>query len=503
MSVYSTLDSRFEGPRLLRHARVRRKDTHTTVHVHVSCVLSIISQEIFSLSSIFHLGIRSLTMDSEEVLEEMPSFRSVALLSAAPSLRQQPSPLDQGLKASSPMAVGTTKHLATKSTTSSVSLDTAPLQQHGWKLPVLTDLGCFSFLEPYHKHISIARLESLLQFLPRLFQQLSLHVEYCDSPIVARATTLEQVGLCVSVVRDINRQGQVVLQVQRRVGCCIVFTKYAREIIQRVEDFVMGKHETPVKQPISGDWTSMVSSAFKTPPPHCHGTTAQTVLQRCHFREQQPHQVQYHFYDLQETSVLDDTNAMLQCFATRHLALEALTILTDPAKTTKSVVDQVSRVLLCGEESTGDVYTKLVGTVVLLAVSGRWMDDDDNDSMPLGCDDRAQFLALQALVNAMHVVDCASGKAMSSFNQACRLHTDRDWEHVLCERFHAAAHQPHVAYLAAKGLCRLHEQPSQGVTMASHSKTSLVDPAAAKRAMLCPHAALQAASQQLLYHLGG
>jgi hypothetical protein len=225
---------------------------------------------------------------------------------------------------------------------------------------------------------------------------------------------------------------------------------------------------------------------------------------------------------------------MLQGFATRHLALEALVVLTSVDKTASSVVHQVSRALLLldegnrpeDEENDDDddsmeedttatsTPSSLVRMLIRLAVSGQWGDDDDQIvDAGNAVDGRASFLALQALVNAMHVVDSCSSESLQAFYVACRQCTGQEWVAVLWQRVQAAPSQPHEAYLAAKALCRLQQHGGGNNDNGGHaneedrrdSVMADADPAAAavEQAVNCHHAALQAASRELLFHMGG
>ncbi|GKY91847.1 hypothetical protein MPSEU_000156300 [Mayamaea pseudoterrestris] len=489
----------------------------------------------------------SLSSMQSIAAESMPSFRSVALLSSVP-------PLQQHLQRSEKQAAGSTASLtlkrqsfsttrttaATSSTTLSsfassstfgsqqvldvhTSQPLQPQQQeyYGWKQPVLTTMCCYSFLEPYHVHMPVSLLHSLLTWLPQVFAQLSLHVtEFCESPVCARMNSWELVGMCVSLLKIGSSADEanniMVLQVQRRSGCSMVFGTYARAIIKQVEDFVAGTVADHVQvgrtrpeavskmdAPVSFGGLPLLNHHHHH---HHQGNgLAESVLERCSGQAMQQQQ-QHHFHNVFDTNVLIDTAAMLQCFATRYLALEALTILTDPMKTTKSVVRQVSRVLLCGGESDAATdnnktsFSDMVRTIIGLAITGQWNDKDAMED-DCSCDDRARFLALQALVNAMHVVDCQDAKVLSLFCQTCRHHTGCDWTQFLCEKLHAAQHEPHAAFLAAKALCRLHKKAKkhEPLPLDNHAMNTTTE--AAKQAVLCPHVALQVACQQLLGYL--
>lgn len=464
--------------------------------------------------------------DTGETPEEIPLFRSVGTLSRAPSLPAQESSWslavsysgNEGIIETEPLGfhektppAGRSNLVGTARSDSPVGSGRASGKQQrllGWKQPVVTDLGCFSFLEPYHTHVPEHLLSALLQYVPTLLAQLSLHVvEYSDSPVRARATTLEQVGLVLSVDRDTRPCGaDIVLQVQRRSGCCMVFSKYAREIVYGVDRFVGQSTSQSVRnqaaEPPGARLTTLGLVNHET---QNHGY--ERLLDRCHLPNESSSQSNYHFYNVQDAAVLTDTSAMLQCYATRYLALEALVILTDPSKTTQRVAQQVAHAILggwdndCMKEGALELspcaLNKLVQTVARLALSGQWEEDDcgiHSSRDAQHCDSRAQHLALQALTNAMQVVECHSKQSMAALNAACLAQTGCDWAQCLSQKVYSAHSQPHFAFFAAKGLCRVYESQ---VKAGAEVNGLCLEHALLEKAMDCPHAALQAACRNL------
>ena len=445
--------------------------------------------------------------DSTLLEEEAPRFRAVSLLSApAPLIQLHSLSVAEPFSKQNNHAALIETAIAANNESKSQSQFFPTQKEHvpvGWKQPILTDKSCFHFLEPFHKLLSMQQLPALLDFLPQLFGNLSLAVDYADAPICARMTTcLEpQVALCVSLLRikadqtNTNEQQQqphqqqLVLQVQRCCGCSIVFTKYAREIVQQVEAFVDGGSINM----LTAD--SFTHVTFPTLAPPC---LTQSVLERCHLLQEPTSTDDAH-------AVLVETTRMLNCFATRNLALEALVILTDTSKTTRLVAEHVSRALLMIMLDVNDeLEEELTSTILRLAVLGRW--DDPVTSMEVDdavCDPRARFQALSALVQAMHVVggDNFTDATRRVFQAKCLAVTGQDWHVFLLKLLHNAPSHPHEAFLAAKALCQLPPSTSSNSGNAASQPNGVPMAAAMEQAGRCHHAALQAACQQLQLHL--
>lgn len=104
----------------------------------------------------------------------------------------------------------------------------------GWTQPTLTKLASYHPLEHYHQLFPLPKRHAVLTELPCIFRLDSLVVEYQDSPIRARCCTVELVRFNISLWEH-NELDCFVLEIQRIAGDAVVFGRYARDILQRLE----------------------------------------------------------------------------------------------------------------------------------------------------------------------------------------------------------------------------------------------------------------------------
>ena len=156
--------------------------------------------------------------DSLDRMEDLPEFRSASL-----STVKQEQPLLQTEPGS--------KRSDLPSTNASFPVATGLLQiQTGWKYPHLTTVGLYYPLGPCQFRFPRDQLERVLRILQDAFRKLSMQVAYQDTPIVATCFSLDQVEFDVSIFESQTKNGEIIIEVDRRFGDAVSYHNYAQQL---------------------------------------------------------------------------------------------------------------------------------------------------------------------------------------------------------------------------------------------------------------------------------
>lgn len=309
-----------------------------------------------------------------------------------------------------------------------------------WKNPTVTRLGQYYPLEHSHVRVS-ADLEHVVTRLQVALSQLSLHVtQLHESPVRAECISMEHVQMVVSVFGAREDRTQLIVEVQRRRGDSLVFGRYARAILQALQ-----------QETSSSKMTEQVPFLL------CHSLSAEL----CRRLDQE---VGFDRIPVNEHDALVSALTLLEKdrIDCRMLALESLCVLTDCQKTIPTVCHATAQAVLMGTYRgvADEVCQRLQHHILGLAVTAHWWDSHTSRTTVEEASFMAHpaYLALTVVANAMQLVEQERAD-IEPCTGAVRALTGVDLVSFLVMGcVNEARDRPHVAYqalLALHSLCNL------------------------------------------------
>ncbi len=339
-----------------------------------------------------------------------------------------------------------------------------------WKFPKITRPGMFFRPAATHRCCAMEQLDQILARSVDTFKELSLKVTYHDSPARACCRTMEQVEFTFNLWEHRNNPEELMIEIQRTSGDSEIFYRYVRSIFATLFDATSPERvETALAPCVSPQQTSNLMRLFE----HQSKEATQDVL----------------------AIVVNSLSTRM--FSEKIIALQTLATLVNPTMTLPLTAKEVAKAVLLGEGSSMTLDGNLIGhdflqkQIMCLVISRCWFKDtkDSNDCCLV---DKAQYLALEILANAVQLLENSQemNRLTGASNGSLLIQS-------LGERIKNAATEPHEACLAARVLCCIDRlQPT-----VVRTRLGIQEVRVAETIGRNTHAALEVESQKLRFAL--
>mmetsp|Transcript_17368 Transcript_17368/g.26335 ORF Transcript_17368/g.26335 Transcript_17368/m.26335 type:complete len:502 (+) Transcript_17368:53-1558(+) len=189
-----------------------------------------------------------------------------------------------------------------------------------WENPKLRQIPNYYPLETSARAFSESQIHAVLANLSEAFRWMGIHAKYFENPAGAALLTSELVEIHLYLWRACGRTNMIYVELQRRRGDSIIFHRYAKSILDAA---------------ISGDFSEMNFYTIKDESRYLQA--AKSVFQA----EMQP-------FEDSSLEPIERVADLLQKkrLDARILAMESLSILTNPLKTSWNTACDASRAVL-------------------------------------------------------------------------------------------------------------------------------------------------------------
>jgi hypothetical protein len=357
------------------------------------------------------------------------------------------------------------------------------LSKSGWKKPTLRQVPIYHPTDMCNNKLSLDnyQLSQILGNITECLRLMSIQANFFDDPVSAALLTTENIELHLSMWKS-RTDNEVIIEVQRRRGDSLLFSRYARRIIDAAATETFDAKEYKVDTALDFRFLQqtelVINSAVASMP--IPGSSSQQESS-----------------DREQTFVaIDIVHSFLSSerLDARQLGLESLCVLTDPRRTSISTAVTAALAVLLGQAPTPETETacRTIHQVVMKLVQLREFGDGDNlfDDDSMGMDSDAQnvfpsedegtkkaarppeyvafmsqmfHLALTTMVNAIEVVasfqdheflqgmkaEEMAAKFLESARSNCR---NADMLQTLIDCVSRAERNQQIAFLSSKGL---------------------------------------------------
>jgi hypothetical protein len=281
---------------------------------------------------------------------------------------------------------------------------------------------------------------------------------------------MEQVEFTFNLWEHRNNPEELMIEIQRTSGDSEIFYRYVRSIFATLFDATSPERvETALAPCVSPQQTSNLMRLFE----HQSKEATQDVL----------------------AIVVNSLSTRM--FSEKIIALQTLATLVNPTMTLPLTAKEVAKAVLLGEGSSMTLDGNLIGhdflqkQIMCLVISRCWFKDtkDSNDCCLV---DKAQYLALEILANAVQLLENSQemNRLTGASNGSLLIQS-------LGERIKNAATEPHEACLAARVLCCIDRlQPT-----VVRTRLGIQEVRVAETIGRNTHAALEVESQKLRFAL--
>lgn len=217
-----------------------------------------------------------------------------------------------------------------------------------WENPKLRQIPKYYPLESSTRAFSESQIHAVLANLSEAFRWMGIHAKYFENPAGAALLTSELVEIHLYLWRACGRTNMIYVELQRRRGDSIIFHRYASSILDAA---------------ISGDFSEMNFYTIKDESRYLQAAKSVFQAETQPFEDSSLEPIE-RVADLLQKKRLD----------TRILAMESLSILTNPLKTSWNTARDASRAVLLG--SAENHQFGVIHTFILNAVQKGRMSDE-------------------------------------------------------------------------------------------------------------------------------
>lgn len=398
------------------------------------------------------------------------AFRSIALGTV-------PSVLDSVVFHSSPPLTKDAAKIASGScllpgTVNPTEVYTEPVEQlleafvpDTWKFPKITRPGMYFRPETTHRCTDMKQLDHILSQSIVTFKDLSLKVNYHDSPIRAYCHTMEQVEFTFNVWEHRNNNKELIVELQRTSGDSDIFYRYARDIFSALLDQANPERHIPIAPRFTPHQERNLMRLFQHQPSESIRDALGLVV-----------------------SLLSS-----QMLSEKLIALQTLATLVNPTLVLPSSAKEVAKTILLGHgfttktDGTNMEHSVIQKQILCLVIFRKWFDVPIENTKSC-LEDKSHYLALEIMASAVQFLENSAEMALltNAANGELLIQS-------LGERIKNAATEPHEACLAARVLCCIYRlQPEVVRTRLGIQEVRVAETIGRKS-----HAALEAESQKL------